>query len=90
MNCALEYAATAAAELKSLPPELALRIHERLLRLAEDPVGKGRRVRAPVRGMLFGFAMEHEGQPWAVSVLFRYSADETRLVITAVGWIRGA
>lgn len=85
MSYGVEFTPAADEALSTLPGMVAHAVLTELERLAEDPVGLGRRSHFPYLPgrQLYQFWVEVDGRWWA-TVFFRFSLDEKRIIILDV------
>jgi hypothetical protein len=85
MSYGVELTRAADDAFNQLPPMVASTVLDRLDDLARDPIGLGRPSHFPYLPgrQLFQFWAESEGR-WWVTILFRFSQDEQRVVILDV------
>ena len=90
MSFYLLYTDKAVGQLALLPVGLIDPVEANLARLADSPVGVSVPIASPPfppRGQLFHFeATDAAADSWFVTVIFRYSQDETALHVLSVTW----
>jgi hypothetical protein len=87
MSYAVVLSDAAADDLLALPADVALRVEQELRRLAQDPVGLGRRAHFPYpRGQMYQFdVVSVAGPTYRITILFKFHPDEQRLLIAGIG-----
>jgi hypothetical protein len=78
----------AEATLAALPDEFRTIVEQHLIDLAQSPVSLSRRAVFPYPpgSQLYEFDVDYGGQDWDhFAILFRYSQDETSLVVIGIG-----
>jgi hypothetical protein len=85
MSYGVEFTPRADEAFDQFPPMVATTVLDRLDDLAKDPVGLGRPSHFPYLPgrQLYQFWVESDGR-WWVTLLFRFSQDEQRLIVLDV------
>jgi hypothetical protein len=79
----------ALSDLQRLPHPLQQRLEYEIRRLAQDPVRLSRPSAFPhVPAQCYRLEASHQGGRYFITVLFRYSVDETRIEIFSIPFLQ--
>ncbi len=89
MGYGIEFARTADEALGALPGMVAYTILQEIETLSADPVGLGKRSHFPFLPgrQMYQFGVETGGE-WWITVFFRFSVDEKRIIILDIAAMR--